>query len=316
VDNKEGLFPIHRALKFVLLTLFNGTSRHQAEGTSTLPLRSGLRTAADFDRLPDTGGDPGEVPLSLRLIEQLSGDQLAIPELRTTTDAQLAARLAFGFPAAGAPDGWGLEFGRELNATDDRTLFDSHRGGLPVIGGKHIQPFALNLEGVASYIDADAAARALGRRPFDSPRLAYRDVASATNKLTLIAAVLPAGVVTTHTLFCLKTPLDEEAQHFLAGMFNSFVANYLVRLRVTTHVTVAIVERLPLPKPDRRSAGFTTVALCARRLSQHPEDLETYARLQATAARLYGLDSTALAHILDTFPLVGSDIRGASLALI
>jgi hypothetical protein len=34
-------------------------------------------------------------------------------------------------------------------------------------------------------------------------RLAYRDVASATNRLTLIAAVIPARAATTHTLFCL-----------------------------------------------------------------------------------------------------------------
>src|SRR5690606_18382886 len=215
VDNKEGLFPIHRALKFVLLTLCNGPLDRHVEATRTLPLRCGLRAATDFDRLPDMGGDPADVPASLSLIEQLSGDQLAIPELRTAMDAHLAAHLAFGFPAAGAREGWGLEFGRELNATDDRTLFNRDKAGLPVIGGKHIQPFTVNFDGVESYIDADAAARVLGRRPFESPRLAYRDVASSTNKLTLIAAVLPADVVTTHTLFCLKTPLDEDAQHFL-----------------------------------------------------------------------------------------------------
>lgn len=311
LDNRDGLFPIHRALKFVLLTLFNRSN--QTDGTPVLPLRSGLR-AADFDRLPDIGGDPGDVPVSLRLLEQLSGDQLAVPELRTAMDARLAAHLAFGFPAAGAADGLALEFGRELNATEDRALFDRDRNGLPVIGGKRIRPFSVDLEGVDYYVNAEAAAGVLGRRPFESARLAYRDVASATNRLTLIAAVLPPGVVTTHTLFCLRTALDEEAQHFLAGMFNSFVANYLVRLRVTTHVTVAIVERLPLPKPEQASAGFKTVASCARRLAEDPDDVDTYARLQATAARLYGLDRTALAHILDTFPLVDPTIRRASLA--
>ncbi|HEY0876130.1 MAG TPA: N-6 DNA methylase [Vicinamibacterales bacterium] len=314
VDNKEGLFPVHRALKFVLLTLCNGPLDRHVEATRTLPLRCGLRAATDFDRLPDMGGDPADVPASLSLIEQLSGDQLAIPELRTAMDARLAAHLGFGFPAAGAREGWGLEFGRELNATDDRTLFNRDSTGLPVIGGKHIQPFTVNFDGVESHIDADAAARVLGRRPFESPRLAYRDVASSTNKLTLIAAVLPADVVTTHTLFCLKTPLDEDAQHFLAGMFNSFAANYLVRLRVTTHVTVAIVERMPLPKPERTSADFRTIARCARLLSDQPGDVPAYARLQAAAARLYGLDRNGLAHILETFPLVEPNIRSAALA--
>ena len=80
-------------------------------------------------------------------------------------------------------------------------------------------------------------------------RLAYRDVSSATNRLTLIAAIVPPYVVTTHTLFCLRSPLDLEAQHALCGLMNSFVANYFVRLRVSTHVTLASLDHLPMPPP-------------------------------------------------------------------
>jgi hypothetical protein len=143
--------------------------------------------------------------------------------------------------------------------------------------------------------------------------VAYRDVASATNKLTLIAALLPAGTVTTHTLFVLKTALDEEEQQFVTGMLNSFVANYMVRLRVTTHVTVSIVERLPLPKPSRESKEFMAVSTCARGLSRTPGDAKVQAALQAAAARLYELDAAAFAHVLSTFPLVDERLREASM---
>ena len=125
--------------------------------------------------------------------------------------------------------------------------------------------------------------------PFNCVRLAYRDVASSTNRLTLIAAILPAGTVTTHTLFCLKTKLDEESQHFLCGMFNSFVANYLVRMRVTTHVTVAIIDRLPLPKSARDTDEFRLMASAALKLAHDPADLAAGAWHQALAARIYGL---------------------------
>ena len=40
-------------------------------------------------------------------------------------------------------------------------------------------------------------------------------------------------------------------QYFLCGLFNSFVVNYLVRLRVSTHVTTALVERLPVPTREQ-----------------------------------------------------------------
>ena len=312
VENREALFPIHRGLKFVVMTLTKADFRLKAEGTTTLPLRAGIRSSAEFDRLPESGPDCDALPVSIRLIQQISGDQLAIPELRTRLDARIASHVAFSFPPAGSDAGWGLRFGRELNATDDRKHFNERAAGLPVLEGKHLQPFTVDARSSRRYIDAAAAERILGNRPFDRPRLAYRDVAASTNKLTLIAAVLPAGTVTTHTLFCLKTLLDEDGQQFVAGVFNSFVANYMVRLRVTTHVTVAIVERLPLPVPSRSSPDFITIIECARVLASGA-DLSAQSRLQAATARLYRLDAEAFAHLLSTFPLVDERVRAASM---
>src|SRR5439155_852818 len=111
-------------------------------------------------------------------------------------------------------------------------------------------------------------------------RLAYRDVASATNRLTLISAVLPPGCVTTHTVYCLGTPLPPRAQHFLCGLFNSFVVNYLVRLRVTTHVTTATVEQLPIPTAEAAPAAFREIAALARLMSHGP-NAAAFARLNS-----------------------------------
>ena len=151
--------------------------------------------------------------------------------------------------------------------------------------------------------------------PSRNPRLAYRDVAAATNRLTLIAAVLPPGTVTTHTLFCLKTPLDDDAQHALCGLFNSFVANYLVRLRVTTHVTVSIIERLPLPRVQRDERVFGELSTLARRLSADPSDRDAAAALQALAAHVYGLSTREFEHVLTTFPLIDRADRERALRL-
>ena len=105
-------------------------------------------------------------------------------------------------------------------------------GLLPVLEGKQIQPFAVT--SIACIVSrSSGGGRLLGPETFARPRLAYRDVASASNRVTLIAA-MPANVVTTHTLFCLKHAVDRDVQLFLCGVFNSFVANYLVRMRVGT----------------------------------------------------------------------------------
>jgi hypothetical protein len=138
-------------------------------------------------------------------------------------------------------------------------------------------------------------------------RLAYRDVASATNRLTLIAAIVPARAVTTHTLFCLKTPLSLDAQHVLCGLLNSYVANYLVRFRVNTHVTASLMSRLPVPFVEPDDPAFKRIAALVRTLLKGQasvEEMEEYAELQALVAAIYGLDAADLDHVLLTFPLI------------
>jgi len=144
------------------------------------------------------------------------------------------------------------------------------------------------------------------------PRLAYRDVASATNRMTLIAAVLPGGCVSTHTVFCLRTPLPLRDQYFLCGLFNSFVVNYLIRLRVTTHVTTAVVEQLPLPTCEAVPAAASEIGSLARRLSRG-DDPAARASLNARIAELYQLSAEEFAHILKTFPLVAAADREEAL---
>src|SRR5207245_1641470 len=141
----------------------------------------------------------------------------------------------------GGSDGWAVEFGRELNATDDRGAFvraSSEINLRPIVEGKQIEPFRVHLDRCRYAIARDAARR---RHVPCRRRLAYRDVASSTNRLTLIAAIIPATAVTTHTLFVLRTDMSDERQRVLCALLNSYVANYLIRMRVSTHVTTAIL---------------------------------------------------------------------------
>jgi hypothetical protein len=137
-----------------------------------------------------------------------------------------------------------------------------------------------------------------------------------TNRLTLIAAVVPARAVTTHTLFCLRTSLPPDAQHVLCALLNSFVANYVIRLRVNTHVTVSLVSRLPVPFIDSSHPAFGRLALLSRTLanSHAPvESMDEYADLQSIAARLYRLNAADFEHILSTFPLIPGEVRERAL---
>jgi hypothetical protein len=222
--------------------------------------------------------------------------------------------MAFSFPALGDERGWNVSFGRELNATDDRPHFTeagASRDLCPVIEGKQITPFVVDVSASRSAIRRRDAARLVGKS-IERPRLAYRDVASASNRLTLIAAVLPPGTVSTHTLFCLKWVDDVALQSFLCAVFNSFVANYLVRVRVNTHVTATIIDRLPVPKPPRDSPCFAQLVAMSRSMSSSPDPLIA-ARLQASTADLYGCNEREFRHILASFPLIPDAEREAAL---
>jgi hypothetical protein len=300
-ENSKGIFPIHRSVRFLLFTASTGGS------TNALPCRLGLRDASALEA--GTGPEPVVIPR--RLLDRLSPGDLSLPDIRSGLDLLLLEKIVAGAPALGATGGWGAEFGRELNASDDARHFVQGGEGLPVLEGKHVEPFAVSIRRNARVLPVGTASSLRNSSAWDRPRLAYRDVASASNRLTLIAAVVPAHCVTVHTLFCLKTPLGIRDQAFLCGVLNSFVANYLVRLRVTTHVTAGIVSRLPVPHPPAASPLRRAVVTLSLRLqrSPAPERSPEYAQLQAAIGHLYNLTPDEFRHVVSTFPLIDEAVR-------
>jgi hypothetical protein len=316
LDNRDGIFPVHRSLRILLFTATTGRR------TAVLPCRVGVADRDAIDRLPESGADPEAVLLPRLLLDKLGGGDLAIPKVQGARDLDILHAVTFSLPAIGDRDGWHIRFGRELNATDDRRHFHRASRGLPIIEGKHLMPFTVNASAAGLRIDRDLAATLVDPgRTFARRRLAYREVASATNRLTLIAAVLPAGTITTHTVSCLKDDLDDESQDYLCGVLNSFVANYLVRMRVNTHVSSGIIDRLPVPVPChddprfREIAGLSrSIAAAARGGTAHAATADARARLQALTARSYALRPSHFEHILATFPLVPRNERDRAMS--
>ncbi len=308
LENRERMFPVHRSLKFLLLCATSGGR------TTAIPCRFGIRRADALDRLPELGPDRDAVTLTRTLLERLSGDEVAVPDVRSTRDLDILQAVVFTTPALGDTGGWHIHFGRELNATDDRRHFTGGTQGLPIVEGKHLWPFVVDVSAARLRIAPGVAAKLVDpARTFERARLGYREVASATNRLTLIAAMVPAGTITTHTVFCLKDPLGDDAQWYLCGMLNSYVANYLVRLRVSSHVSSGIIDRLPVPAPSRDGPRFHEIVVLARALGARRASAGANARLQALAAREYGLGAFHFRHILETLPLVDRADRDAAL---
>jgi hypothetical protein len=98
-ENRDGVFPIHRSVKFALLTSTKGGE------TLSLACRTGVRDPADLDAIA-TRAPPPSVRIAPRFLDRLSGPDLAIPELRDARDAALLDRIGAASgrsaPTAGA----------------------------------------------------------------------------------------------------------------------------------------------------------------------------------------------------------------------
>jgi len=289
IDNAEGIFPIHRGLRIAVLAATAGGR------TSEIRARFGVRSAAEIDALPsvDAGNDSREtIRLTVDTIRHAGGPMLRIPDVRRAADFNRLRRLNRVLPPLGGEKGWRLRFGRELNATEDRERFGTE--GLPVIDDKHIAPCRVAVPDDCRRIQPDEATRALADRSFQSARLAYRDVSGVGNRHALIAAIIPAGIVTTHTLFCLKTRIAIEQQHFLCGLFNSRELNTVVRMLMGSHVTTSLVEQLPVPIWTGDETQLL-ISRLARTLAESPEPTDSpentglSAELDRTVTALYDL---------------------------
>ncbi len=312
-DNRGAIFPIHRDVKFLVMTGTCGMP------TERLTAAFGRTRAEWLDELPDAVADdpPAARPIALSraTIARWDPEHLAIPLLLTATDLEILEHAHVTSPPLS--EGWGARFGRELNATDDRPHFVAIDGAvapdtLPIIEGKHLAPFQVMTAGATRALPVAKAHTLLdSATSFGRQRLAYRDVASATNRITLIAGLLPAGTVSTHTVFCLKTKLGVSAQYCLLALLNSLVANYLVRLQVTTHVTTALMARLPVPRPVTGSEAFQELVSLAHSLEKRGVngDPAAFVRVNTIAAQLYKLTPAQYEHVVATFPLLPEEVR-------
>ena len=72
-------------------------------------------------------------------------------------------------PPLADPSGWNARFGRELNATDDRPHFikrlEASASILPVVEGKQLSPFQVDVGRSAFGIPIAAAAKLVPERP-------------------------------------------------------------------------------------------------------------------------------------------------------
>lgn len=188
------------------------------------------------------------------------------------------------------------------------------------------------------------------RLDYESYRLAFRDIAASTNERTMLATILPPSVFCPHTVSMevvfrdelegnrLKlnvARLSQEQRLYLAAILNSFIVDYQLRQKVTSHLSFFFIQQLPIPRLTSSDPDFRPLVERAARLvgtTAEFDDLlkdifgpkathKTHgvidpqarltlrAEIDALVARLYHLTDVEFQHILRTFPLVHEAVK-------
>ena len=262
---------------------------------------------------------------------------LALPEVQDKDDWGLYARLCHAHPNFGSSEaGWHPRFHREIDMTSDRPKFKSSstcRDALPVIEGRMVHHHRVAAKRYVS--GRGRRAKWQVQDPYKVPlrpqwfithedlrphtkarvaeqRAGFCDITGQTNERTVLAALIPGGVVCGNKVPTIDFSSVAQACAWV-GIANSFVFDWLARRLVTTTLNFFILRSLPIPKWDAENEVFrgiaeATLILAGMERDAGKKDHWEIARIRATievlSSRLYHISVSDFDQIIRDFPQV------------
>jgi hypothetical protein len=261
-------------------------------------------------------------------LERFSPDSLSVMEFQTRRDYEIVERIYDDWPLLGQKidDSWNIRFTSEFHMTNDRNFFNEAKIGVPLYEGKMIHQFDTDFAEPRFWLVEE-------NLKYRHARLGVRAIARNTDERTLIATVLPPLVGAGNSILTVLTDITPSTSLYLAALFNSFVLDATLRLKVSANVNIFYLYQLPLPRLAAGNPYFEALVVRAAALTctrpefaglwqevmgmewqdegknfQPATDPTERQRLRdeldALVAHLYGLSREDFAHILATFPLV------------
>lgn len=317
----------------------------KASGTLRFPAAFMRHDVEELPRFPEEGA----LWLDVELIKRLSPDALSIMEIKSEYDLEIIEKL-YRFPRLSESEkiGINVKFVNEFHMTNDSHLFHTSKldDSVPLYEGSSFWQFDGSYSNVRYFLKESDVTQNSPKRISGSTwqthqdiKLAVRLIASTTNERTLIAAALPARVVSNHNVGIVVTNgLSADFNHgilYLLALFNAYVLDWLIRIEGSTYLKFSSLYRLPIPSMLISSESTKKLMFRAAKLvCTSPEfddlakavglknhtngatDTAERARLRAEldglVAHLYGLTEAEFVHILATFSLVADPVRVAA----
>jgi len=250
-ENRRVIFNIHRSFKFVLF------------GTQKCGQTDRFKCAFmkhDTERLPLIDGNA--LKMSLKQVKKFSPDTLSVMEFKSQRDIDVTTMIYGDWPLLGEKlkDSWSVKFRSELHMTNASHLFKSAPTDHPLYEGKMIWFFDSHFESPRYWLDRYKVEEALGENAWEGKhyRVGFRDVAASTNERTLIASIVPPNWFgnTLPTVIPKKTGKGSNSSNgpndiervWLATFLASFCADYVIRQKITNHMSFFYMSTIPVPR--------------------------------------------------------------------
>lgn len=327
-ENRARFFAIDTRFKFLVLHARAGSTNGRP-----LSLVHAAGTAGDIE-------ERSRAEMSRRDLMHIRAD-LSVPEVRSTHEWALFKHMvSVGRPLDGSDAHWRMDIVRELDMTNDRPLFETrHRPGWsPVVEGRMVHQYRYGAKSYQSGTGRKAAWGVLPvghgpgiphywvplsrlpvglRRRVGRHRLGFCDITGQTNERSMLAALIPSGVVCGNKVptVVLDVPPREEddAVALWLAIANSLSFDWLLRRVVTTSLNFFVLRSLAFPPVWVSDPPGLTLARLARQVLDADApgaDVDEWllgawrAEIDARVAFAWGLSWDDVELILKDFPLI------------
>ena len=330
IDNRARFFAIDTRFKFLAVALTKAGSEKSKREPITLLHERGTPTGLETTGTAIIG----------RAALAAVRDDLSLPEVRSVAEWKLFSKIAeAGVSWEEQGCGWTPKFCREVDMTKERPKFLSRAtpGALPLVEGRMVQAHRFGVKGHVSGTGRSALWKAfpIGSsrlspqfwiHPSDMPsanqhradvlRVGFCDIAGQTNERSLMASLIPTGVVCGNKVPTILFPDDPSEERLLVwvSIANSFAFDWMLRRVLTTTVNYFLLQSVPLPKLAKEGLPWKKLVSAARELRTLDgagATRETYERMaqlrgeiDAEVAVAYGLDLKDMELVLQDFPIL------------
>ncbi|MBD2150179.1 ATP-binding protein [Pseudanabaena sp. FACHB-1277] len=274
-ENRKAIFEgVDSRFKFIILTFEKGSK------TESFPTRFMRHDVTELANFPT----PDDIRLDIPLIRKLSPDSLSIMEFKGEIEYQIMNKIA-KHPTFDADNSLykNLKFSREIAPDLDREYIKDEpaKNLLPLLEGKMIHQFNayFNPEVRFWMSEKDARKTILGKNAdigqkldYQVYRLGFRKIARNTDIRTMISTVIPPKLcienLQTVNMVDAKGDLITSYAEILilCSIWNSFVYDFLLRMKVTANINFFFVYNTQVPRLQKGDKWFDAIVTRAAKL--------------------------------------------------